>query len=139
MNSRPAEGAGGPTAEERSRRSRLRLVVVPGLALLWCVWTNITFELGLGPLRGLSVLLFLVVVPGLAVTGWLAIDDRVFEATLVVGIGAAVGVAIGLIQIWTRSWSPVTALWLLVLVCAFSLGCQLIIALRPKAEVGAEQ
>jgi hypothetical protein len=113
---------GAPAEPVRSRSWRTRFAV---LALVWSAWTVLAVELDLGTLRAVSVLLFVAVVPGAAVTSWLAVDDPVFEATLVLGIGAAVGVATGEILVWTGWWAPLTALEILAAACAISLGFRL--------------
>jgi uncharacterized membrane protein YfcA len=131
MSTRPT----GPALADAVRRRRLRRRIV-GLALLWSVWTVLAAEFGPGPVRAVSVALFLLAVPGAAVTAWLHIDDFVFEATLVFGIGIAVGVATGEILVWTANWDPKNAIDVVATLCAVSLMARLVWSPPPEGSAG---
>jgi uncharacterized membrane protein YfcA len=121
MSARPA----GPGATDAVKRRRLHRRIA-GIALFWSIWAVLAAEFGPGPVRAVSVAVFLLTVPGLAVTVWLTIDDIVFEATLVLGLGIAVGVATGEILIWTANWDPRSALDAIATICAVSLASYLV-------------
>ncbi len=82
---------------------RLRQGIVIGLAL--AALAGVALDPS-QPLRSFAVLPFVVIGPGLALTGLLRLSDPLLEVTLVVALSFAVQTLVGMITVYGGLWSP---------------------------------
>lgn len=83
------------------RRLRQGIVIALALAAL----AGVAFD-ALQPLRSVAVLPFVMIGPGLALTGLLRLSDPVLELTLVVALSFAVQTLVAMVAVYGGLWSP---------------------------------
>jgi uncharacterized membrane protein len=119
-------------------RVRAALIVVS------CVGVALANWLGAAqPVRGILVLWFFLICPGLALVGLVGIRDRLAEAVLAVALSLALGTGVAVVMGLTDTWSPDAGLAILLgislLGAAFQAGLHLPRALTRFGSTGARR
>jgi hypothetical protein len=116
----------------RALRHDRRFVV--GAALLAGALADILAAAGAGgPARPVAVLVFLVLGPGLAVTGFVRFDDVRSELVVAVPLSLAIGVLAGTAMSFARAWDTDVALLGLTLAAVAATAVQARRRARPPA------
>ena len=102
-----------PSPPARSRRWRARGL----LALSLATTVTVAADLDWAGRPFLSVAFFLLV-PGIAVVGFVGLDDALAEVTVGAALSIALSTAVAMVMLWLRAWDPAIAQELMALLSA---------------------
>lgn len=112
----------------------LRALVVLGSSA--AALTSVVLELGV-PWQPATVSVFVLVCPGLSLTGLLSVGSRLLEAVLSVAISIALAVVVSELLLYAGRWSPIAGLGVLVTIAVTGSAVSVLLTLlRPRRVAG---